>query len=369
MVKAGMGGPAVKTSRILNELFALKKLTCEGFEKQASAGGLLRELYSVMQVTPPEQTPAIADSIVEFLVSKRQSGRREIYLKGLRTYLVQFAQGREGKPIGEFIMTDIERWFAGREEAPSSRNSNLGRLSALFNWAWRRGYLMHNPCRKIETIRLETEPPDILTMDQCREALDWTAKNERRFLAWLVLTLLVGLRPESEADEISWEEIRLDRKVIKISGKRTKTRRHRIIDLDMMPVAAEWLCEARLREAELPVVYMARRRFLKRLQDHLALPDWKQDLLRHTAASYLFAYHQDAGKVAAFLRNSAGILLKRYRALVAREDALQFFALQPPKCPRVLPPTSTCRARSERRAKGLWRVRETLIKVVGFPIY
>jgi hypothetical protein len=61
------------------------------------------------------------------------------------------------------------------------------------------------------------------------------------------------------------------------------------------------------------------------------LKRWPQDVLRHTAASNLLAHHQDVGKVAAFLGNSAGILLTHYKALVEKEDAEKFMKLMPRK--------------------------------------
>ena len=291
-----------------------------------------KALYELFSVLPPEATPPISDAVRDFLVSKTQSGRRAIYVQSLRDYMRIFIRGREQKRIGEFTMIDIEQWFAARSECPASRNSNIGRLSALFNWAWRRGYLMQNPCSKIEPMLVETSPPEILSVEQCKTALRWTAEKEPRFLAWLTLALLVGLRPESEADIITWEDIHLDRSIIRIDGSKTKTRRHRLIDLGMMPRAVVWLQLAKDLNGceELPTVHMARRRYIKRLQDRLGLPEWPQDLLRHTAASYLFARHQDAGLVATFLGNSASVLLRRYRALVERRDAEKFLDIWPP---------------------------------------
>ena len=65
------------------------------------------------------------------------------------------------------------------------------------------------------------------------------------------------------------------------------------------------------------------------MREEMGWPVWPQDLLRHTAASYLVARDGDAGKVALQLGNSAAVLLLNYRELVEKEDAAAFFELGP----------------------------------------
>lgn len=135
------------------------------------------------------------------------------------------------------------------------------------------------------------------------------------------------MRPDSEADHISWRDIDLKRGRIVVS--RTKTRHPRIIELAFCPPALPWLQLAKKLKSPLPIPHGTRRRYLRALRASLRLREWPQDVLRHTAASMLLAYHQDAGKCAAFLGNSAGILLRSYKALVFREDAARWMKLIP----------------------------------------
>lgn len=51
---------------------------------------------------------------------------------------------------------------------------------------------------------------------------------------------------------------------------------------------------------------------------------WPQDVLRHTFASFTMAEVQDAGKVAAEMGNSAGVLMRHYRELMTRDDARKY---------------------------------------------
>jgi len=87
----------------------------------------------------------LADAIEEVLEAKTAANRRPVYLTELRRYLRLFARGRESMDVGTFGVTDIEAWFSERKEPPSSRAGNLGKLSALFDHCWRRGYIKENP--------------------------------------------------------------------------------------------------------------------------------------------------------------------------------------------------------------------------------
>jgi integrase len=268
----------------------------------------------------------LGECIEETLVAKRQAQRRASYLGSLEQYLRAFASGRERKRIDEMTVADIERWFASRHEAPVTRASNLGRLSAMFDLAWRRGYIIENPCRRVERVHVEAKPPVILTIRQAAKVLIHIKRRQPRGLAWFALALMAGVRPE-ECDRLSWGDVDLDRGIVTVDAAASKVRQRRIVHLQ--PAAVAWLRLAGGLGAELPLPHVTRRRYLRDLRDRLGWKAWPQDILRHTCASYLMALWQDAGRVAAELGSSPGILLRHYRELVRREDAERFWRLIP----------------------------------------
>ena len=79
------------------------------------------------------------------------------------------------------------------------------------------------------------------------------------------------------------------------------------------------------------------RQFKLRACAALGLSRWPQDLLRHTAASYLLALHGDAGKVATMLGNSSSVLLTHYHEPVMPGIARFFGQAQPPTPRQLLP--------------------------------
>jgi len=264
----------------------------------------------------------LAQVIHELLAAKTVANRRPRYLKGLKQYLGAFARGRESALITEIDAGQVEAWFASRREAPSTRSSNLGRLSALFAYAHRRGYVTENPVDRIETVFLEPKPPKIITPPEARMMLEHTRRHFPRFLPWLTLALFAGIRPE-EMDRLEWRNVDLERGLVTIDAAASKVRRRRVMPVPEVAVA--WLKLG----GQLPLPHVSRRRYVRRLRDALGWPEWPQDVLRHTAASYLLAEHQDAGKVALWLGNSPKILLAHYQELVGRDVARQFYALLP----------------------------------------
>jgi hypothetical protein len=70
------------------------------------------------------------------------------------------------------------------------------------------------------------------------------------------------------------------------------------------------------------------RRHRRALRDATGI-EWVQDILRHTAASYLLQQHQDAPLVAHWLGNSARILESKYKNIVTPQECKQFWALTP----------------------------------------
>ena len=268
----------------------------------------------------------LADAIADLLRAKEAARRRPAYIRSLRQYLVMFSRGRQDVPVSSLTVDDLDAWFASRREAPASQASNVGRLSALFQFGVRRGWLANNPCRRLEPVAVEYKAPKILTPEEASKLMEAVRASCPRGLPWFSLCLFGGIRPE-ECDKLTWAAIDLTAEVVRIDAAAAKLRQRRIVHL--MPAAIAWLRVAKETGADLPIPNVTRRRMQRDLRGAMGWEAWPQDILRHTAASYWLAAVQDAGKVAHELGNSAGILLRHYRELVSREDAERFWAMRP----------------------------------------
>lgn len=270
---------------------------------------------------PPKSQPSLGgiegiahciDAVVE---AKRAANRTARYVKSLGYYLRQFAAGREDRALADFTAEDVEAWLS-RYPSSYTRQTWLNRLSTLFAFAVRRGYVAANPCDRIDRVTVDKKPPAILTLDQSRQLLSACSNVMRPYL---VLGMFAGIRPE-EIERMEWPQINLDTGTVRVDGK---TRRRRLVKLE--PIAVAELRKHPLRTGSVAPSSATIARWRKSARRVVGLDKWPQDLLRHTAASYLLAHHGDAGKVATMLGNSAGILLTHYHEPVTKADAEAFF--------------------------------------------
>ena len=264
----------------------------------------------------------LGKAIDALLAAKAAANRRPGYVTSLRLYLRAFARGRENVSLAGIGLREVEAWFAGRNESLSSQASNRFRLSALFSFSIRRGWIHENPCRRLEAICIERKPPMIFTVAQCRAALHFARRKFPRFLSWLVLALFAGVRPQ-ELDRLTWRDVDLPGAKVTVAAAMSKVHRRRVTPL--APAAVAWLKFG----GRLPLPPVSRRRYLRRTRKHLGFSAWPTDVLRHTAASMMLEREQDAGKVALWLGNSPKILLSHYHQIVSADECRKFWRLFP----------------------------------------
>lgn len=298
------------------------------FRQMAEAGvkpSAVWEAYSSGQGGAVKQSRTLREAITETMLAKRQAGRRERYLVGLERYLKKFALGREDLPIERVTPKDIDAWFAKRKEQGETRLSNLGRLSSLFGLCVRRSYLTYNPCSGSERVSIDRKPPPTFPVEQIARFLNVVRRRAPRVLRYFVLTGLLGLRPD-EALGTGPDKIDLRLKRVTIDFQSSKIRSWRIVPLPGNVVAWLKLTVHQKGLISRQVVDRTRRRLMPRV----GIARWPQDVLRHTAASHLLAYHDgDEAKVAALLGTSPRELHKKYKSLLPKEAGRKFMSLKP----------------------------------------
>jgi site-specific recombinase XerD len=291
---------------------------------EIEAKGLtLEQVWDAFQsgkVSRIESNRNLSETISEVLAAKKAANRRPKYLAELGRYLRVFARGRESMNVGDFGVVEIEAWFAGRSESPSARAGNIGKLSALFDHCWRRGYINENPCLRVEKPHVEIGVPKILSVEQTERLMAAAFETDKELIPELALGLFAGVRP-NEIARLSFEKIDLDRKLLTIDAAASKVRHRRLVNLH--PTCVAWLkLGGQLR------VETNRRRRMDALKEAARIEEWPHDVLRHTAASHLVALH-GARTAAEMLGNSETMLFKHYRELVRSEETKRFWQILP----------------------------------------
>lgn len=234
-------------------------------------------------------------------------------------------RGQESKPVAEITLSDVEAWLASRNSAPSSARAERTRLSALFEFCIRRGWMQANPIDRLETIRSEDKVPAIFTANESEKLIRFCARDAVDVLPYVALGLFCGLRPD-EAARMRWESIKLGDASVVVDAATSKVRRRRVVTMRSPAVAWLTLCK---RDAG-PVAPGRKTlfEFRKDAASVIGRP-WPQDVLRHTCASHWLADAGDSARVAHELGNSVEILHRHYKALVSRDDAVRFWNIHP----------------------------------------
>ncbi|MCP5515708.1 MAG: hypothetical protein H7A45_00440 [Verrucomicrobiales bacterium] len=278
------------------------------------------EAYRSGKTARDESGRTLADAVEEVLEAKTSANRRPAYLAELTRYLRLFARGREAMDVAEFGVADIEAWFSARKESPSSRVGNLGKLSALFDHCWRRGYIRENPCLRVQKPHVEAGVPKILSVEECERLMRAAETTDRSLVPELALGMFAGVRP-NEITRLVWRKVDLGRSLLTIDAAASKTRHRRLVDLH--PTCVAWLKLG----GDLPCS-LNRRRRMDALKAAAGIRDWAHDVLRHTAASHLVALH-GARTAAATLGHSETMLFRHYRELVTQQETERFWAILP----------------------------------------
>jgi integrase len=278
----------------------------------------------------PLERITLKDAITETIKWRRGENLRERYLKELEAYLGKFAAGRNDMFLDQIGVAEIQSWFDGRTEALSTKRANIGRLGSMFDVAWKQGKITENPCLKLPTVKLLQAPPMILTPDQAKKVLK--SARRRPVLAYVALGMFAGIRPE-ELEKLKWSDVDRKHWTVTVDVATSKTSRRRVVHLH--DTAKEWLklCKAGKPEALIAPPKVTLRRHRRKIRDAAKI-EWGQDILRHTAGSYLLALHKNAHEVAVTLGNSARILERHYKDLVTATDCTKFWALTPKEVSR-----------------------------------
>lgn len=266
---------------------------------------------------PTTEGPKLKEFIADLITTKENAGRADQYTKTLKTTLTQFAAGRS-LTISQITLAHVESFL--HSKSLPSRSTLRSRLSTMFKFAIRRGHRLDNPCARLEPVTVIREAPAVFTVPQAAKCLKWL-KQHPEALPWFILSTLCALRPE-EADKTSSAEINFKEGFVKVEAQTTKVRQRRIV---YPKPEAMRLLKKSLKRGTIPITKVTRRRWIRKLRDHLGWKLWPKDITRHTAISYWLASGASVADVADMSGNSEKTLRKHYRAIVTRREAVKLW--------------------------------------------
>lgn len=245
------------------------------------------------------------------------------------------------KAADQVVSSDIEAFLADKG---ASWNNYRSKLSGFFSWCVKQHICASNPVEAVERHGSEGNK-EYFTIGEVKSLLE-AAQTELdgAFLAYVSIALFAGLRPDSELKKLTWKDVGLKSKKMRVpAGKTGKARA-----IEMPENLIQWL-EACDRTKPILPTGSFQRGFAKvkraagfkggvrdtktqrEIDDAEGMKPWVVDYTRHTFISYYIAKHSDIYKTATVSGNSPQMIQDHYDGLIVDAEAIDAFWELTPK--------------------------------------
>ena len=278
--------------------------------------------YKSSKIKPTKKI-TLKDCVIELLNEKKLQNLRPRYINEITSTLSNFIVGKENRSLDQISKADILDYIKGHNWSHRRIVGVIGDLQMLWNWAIKNEYTSSNLIQRIPKPKLDDPIPNPLNISTTRKLLSFLTQHPEA-LKTLSLCLFAGLR-SSEAAQILPQHIDLHNNTITVSPITAKKRQLRQIDIS--PNLRKWLILANKLKSKTPLSLNR----LKHIQHYHIKPNLSipRNSLRHSFISYHLAHHQNLNLTALQAGNSPDIILKHYRKLVSKPDAITFWNICP----------------------------------------
>ena len=267
----------------------------------------------------------IQEGIQICLNQKTATGKRPRYISTLRLNLQSFSTEYGSLKCSDIQRRHIDEWLKRDSWSLATRQNKRITINTFFSFALRQKWCSSNPVLETEPFLVDPVPIKILTVQQSRDLME-SARSHRlprdkqpgSMIPYFTLALFGGVRP-ADLERLQWCDLDLQQGLVNIEGRNSKTRSHRIIELQ--PNALAWLKLG----GDLPAKNRTHKIRAIRLT---AGTPWSQDVLRHTFCSMSFPVF-GASKTAEWAGHSEQVLFEHYRRRIPPEAAKEFWQIFP----------------------------------------
>jgi integrase len=269
------------------------------------------------------ESPELDAAVDEYLLWLDASTFRDATKRHWKTRMNVFKNSVGRTRVADVTPEFIETFLAGRKTSAVGKDTDRRAVSRFFSWCIENKWIATNPARKqTRTRKAETTPPAVLTVKQCKALLK---ASERQGLApYVAVCLFGGIRP-TETSRLTWAQVNLKDREIRLEGNQAKMRRPRVVAI--CDTLAAWL-KAHKNKPFYPPNW---RKKFDAVKAKAKITEWPADVLRHTAASHYFRQSGSYGRTAEQFGNSESIIKAHYQGRVTSDETKKFYALRPKK--------------------------------------
>ncbi len=269
---------------------------------------------------------AFEHALEELLLTKAHRRPRTLAeIRSIAKRLMRQDSSLADRQLSEMDAGFCEELISATFSSPRQRAKGRTILHSLFHLACRRRWCYYNPIDQLDAPYIEERPIHPLSWEELRRLLR-TARlpQHRPCMPALGLMLWAGLRP-AEVERMNWQHLDWEENVVVVMAQHAKTGGCRHVT--MPPVLRRWLRQAGVHRAGLICPANWARRW-KQLREEAGLLPWRQDVLRHTYASYHAKRWRDFNLLQTEMgHRSAALLRTRYLSMqgVTAQHAREFW--------------------------------------------
>jgi integrase len=277
-----------------------------------------------------DQSLSVTDAISQRLEAVSRRNLSERHQHTLRIQLERFRRDFGERSLAGITAQEVERWLHGLGVSAKTWTNYRRSINSIFSLARKRGLIPQNPVEVVDSPKVVSHAPDILTPAQARSLL---ATADAAVLAPMILQGWCGVRTE-ESLRLRWDQIKLDAKEPFVELPSSITKRNRRRNPPIPENAAAWLRHLRELLPEDTVATMTVGQYYRVLAKTAkrAGIKWGGNSLRHSFGTYRLHKTQSEAQVSMEMGNSPTIVRSHYQNIADPADAEEWFSLFPEHC-------------------------------------
>lgn len=272
-------------------------------------GVAIQQVMERMQALPKVEFRAAVCACIDAKRVRRPRTVAEI--RSVCGRLMRLVPGLAECPVQGICRADCAAWLQ-LIASPRQQHKLRVILHGIFEYCVRQEWCFCNPVAALPAPELVEQEISPLDWESLRRLLKVARRAEHRAcMPPLGLMLWAGVRP-AEVTRLQWSALDWDESVISLQPRHSKTGGKRHVQLHA--VLKAWLREYGVQQGCICPPNWPRR--WRRLRDAAGLHPWKQDVLRHTFASYHTKYFHDFARLQEDMgHGSLALLRTRYLSM------------------------------------------------------
>jgi integrase len=312
-------------------------------------------LLKAMQITELEKSlekigATIEQAVTFFLAHKTQiAGKQILAYDAVQEYLKKFPDTKSrhyrtaksiltkfgrafNKNLDAIVVKELDQHFKSVSKEGKTRNNHLNYIRTFMKWAQEWGEYLPDGKLEIDKIKEpypeKKKKPDLYTAEEMEKIL---INADPRFVPYLAIGAFAGVR-SSEVCRLTWEDIHIDQKAIRLGPEITKTQSGRLAIMPDNLIAWLNVYKGEKKGKVVPYPEDQLHKYTPEIASAAGLK-WKRNALRKGYISCRMAEADaDAGSVAKQCGNSKAMVETIYKLLVMPEDAKKWFNILPAAC-------------------------------------